>query len=138
MLCTTAQELRHQRVCVAVHYQSGQPVMTHIDGRHEIESQERKIGEIVVSQGLPGQMGVEAPQPTKAPLGDANAFQVGKNDASCIADDDGVHRAPSIHQHSYLSIDFSGQLRQGAGELLGDDCVRRNAFLVDLFQAPEL
>jgi hypothetical protein len=81
---------------------------------------------------------MEAPQSAKTPLGHANALQIGKHDASCITYDDGVHRATSVDQDSNLTVDFPGELGQGAGEVVADDGMRRDTFLVDLLEAPTL
>jgi hypothetical protein len=81
---------------------------------------------------------METSQSAKTSLGHANALQIGKHDASRIAHDDRVHRAPSVDQDSDLTVDFPRELGQGAGEVVADDGTRRDALLVDLLEAPTL
>ncbi|HVS20572.1 MAG TPA: hypothetical protein VHD88_01925, partial [Pyrinomonadaceae bacterium] len=46
--------------------------------------------------------------------------------------------ALSIDQRADLTPDFMRQLAKLAGKFCGDDLVRRNATLVELFNAPQL
>jgi hypothetical protein len=81
---------------------------------------------------------METPQTAETPLGHANALQIGEHDASGVTHDDRVHRAPAVDQDPDLAIDFPRELGQGAGEVVADDGMRRDAFLVDLLEAPTL
>ncbi|HXG64572.1 MAG TPA: hypothetical protein VNO70_05665 [Blastocatellia bacterium] len=78
---------------------------------------------------------MQAAQSAKTALAHTDALEVGQNNSMSIADDDILNVAVAVDQHADLPVDFMGDFRKLAGKLLRDNLARRDAPLVELFQA---
>jgi hypothetical protein len=81
---------------------------------------------------------MNATQTAKAICADANAFEIGQHDAASITDHDLLDVTASVHEHANLSMNLVGCFRELPRELLGNDLVRRNAPLIELFEPVKL
>jgi hypothetical protein len=79
-------------------------------------------------------MGVETAKPAEPALGDTLPFQVGKDDLPRVADPDPLDFALAIDEHPHLAPDVSRDLRELAGELLGDEGSGRKPPLVEFLE----
>ena len=79
-------------------------------------------------------MGVEAAKPAEPPLGHALPLQVGKDDLPRVADPDPLDFAFAVDEDPNLAPDLSRDLRELAGELLGDEGPGRKPPLVELLE----
>jgi len=81
---------------------------------------------------------MHASEPAKSFSGYADSAKVGHLNALCIADHYVFDVTLSIDERAYLTISLVRQLRHLTCELLSDDLMRRDATLVELFDAPDL
>jgi hypothetical protein len=79
-------------------------------------------------------VGVKAPKPAEAALGDALPLEVGKDDLPGVADADPLHLAFAIDEDPHLPPDVSRDLREMAREILGYQGAGRELPLVELFE----
>ncbi len=82
------------------------PVTANINRSHQVEPQQRKIGQVILRQTLARQMSVQAAQTTKPVYAHADAFQVRKYDASSVADHHVLDITVTINQHSDLTMNL--------------------------------
>jgi hypothetical protein len=106
---------------------SWQAVASDIHGSHKVESQQGKIGKVVLSEAFAGKVGVQAAQSSKAPFADANALEVRQNDAPGVADHDVFDVALSVYENSDLSINLVREFGQLPREFLRDNLPWRYA-----------
>jgi len=111
---------------------SGKAVLARLDRADEIEAQERQVGEIVRGKLLSGKVGVNQAEPPEAAGGGAETVQRGDEDVVVRADDDIGDLPPAGDEEAELAVDLAGELRQVAGQFVGDDTLRRDAPPVDL------
>jgi hypothetical protein len=81
---------------------------------------------------------VHTSESAKSLSGHANTAKVRHLNALRIADHYVFDVTLPIDQGTYLPISFVRELRQLACELLSDDLMRRDATLIELFDAPDL
>ena len=112
----------------------GEAVFTRLDRRHRIEAEQNQIRQVVPRQRLLAEMGVEAAKPAEPPLRHALPLQVGKDDLPRVADSDPLDFALAVDQDPHLAPDVSRDLRELAGELLGDEGAGRKPPLVELLE----
>jgi hypothetical protein len=114
---------------------SGKPLFVHIDGRHQVQSQKRQVGEVIACERFTGEMSVDTTKPPEAPFCSTDSFEVRQNDLLGVADENPLHRSFATDEHPDLPVDFPGDFGQGSGKLLSDQRSRRDASLVKLLEA---
>jgi hypothetical protein len=68
-------------------HETGKPiVLVNINRDHQIESEQRQVGEVVLSQTLATKMCMHTTQPTKAIYRHANALEVRQLDSLVVTD----------------------------------------------------
>jgi hypothetical protein len=96
-----------QRQQVRGAYESGQAGFgVHVNGRHEIESQEGEVCQVVLRERLAAQVRVHTAQAAKTSRSDADAFEIRQLDAPIIADHHVLHVTFPIDQRADLSACF--------------------------------
>jgi hypothetical protein len=111
---------------------SGKAVLAGLQGADEIEAQERQVGQVVRGKLLPGQVGVDQAKPFEAAGGGAEAVQGGDEDVVMGADDDIGDLPPAGDEEAELAVDLAGELRELAGQFVGDDPLRRDPPPIEL------
>jgi hypothetical protein len=106
--------------------------------RHQIETKQSQIGQVVLRQLFAAQVRVDAAQAAKTVCGDARAAQVGQFDALGIADDDRLDVALAINERADLPAGLKREFGNLAGKFRRHDLLRRDATRVEFFDAPEL
>ena len=120
-------------------YESGQAGLgVYVDGRHQIESEQGEVCQVVLRERLTAEVRVNAAQSAKASGSHADAFEVGQLDAAIVADHHVLHVTLAINQRSDLSACFVRQLAHLASKFGSDYLARRYAPTVQLFYAPDL
>jgi hypothetical protein len=109
-----------------------------VDGRHEIESQQGEIVQVVLRQLFAAQVRVDAAQATEAISRDALASEVWQLDAFGVADCDVFDVALAINEHADLSAGLVREFGELTRELRRDDSLRRNAPRVEFLDAAQL
>ncbi|MEK6301362.1 MAG: hypothetical protein AABO41_11615 [Acidobacteriota bacterium] len=109
-----------------------------VNRRHQVKPEQRQVGQIVLREPLSRQVCVKTAQPAKTIRAHTNALQVGKNNAVGVSNDDVLDVSVSIDQYAYLPVELVRCFRELTGEFLSDDLTRRNAPLVELFEAVNL
>jgi hypothetical protein len=77
--------------------------LVHINRDHQIEPEQREVGEVVLGQFFAAQVCVDGAQAAEAVGGDARPLQVGPLDAAGIADDDILDVALAVNERADLS-----------------------------------
>jgi hypothetical protein len=116
--------------------QTRPPIDIHRD--HQIETQEREVGEVVLRQLFAAQVRVDAAQSAKAVFGDACSFQVGEFNAPRIADDNVFDVAFAVNQDADLPSCFVREFGELARKFWRNDLLWRDAPRVEFFDAAEL
>ena len=107
-----------------------------INCRHQIQTQQRQVGQIVVRQtGFAANVRVQTTHAVKARLPQTRTILRGQDNLAGVADDDGFDMAFTVDQHADLPANFVRNFRQLSSEILRDDFLWRNAALEHLFQA---
>jgi hypothetical protein len=152
-------ELRHQSADVDVHLRDGQrpdlavrktaiggrdvvrvhdrtrlAALRELNCRDQIEPQAHEVHQIVAGQRLAAQVRVHEAQSTEAPLGRAQASDVGEHQLRGVADDDAVDLAGAVHEHAHLAPDFERNGGERAGKLGVRDVVGGHATPREAFQ----
>src|SRR5260370_22390718 len=112
--------------------------VVNIDGRNQVESQQREVGKMVPGEVFAAQVRVHASQAPKAIAGDAHALEIGHLDLSRIADNHIFNIAFAVDQRADLAIGFMRKLAQLPCEFRSDNLMGRNAALIQLLNAPQL
>jgi tetrahydromethanopterin S-methyltransferase subunit A len=81
-------------------------VWIHVNGNHQVESQEGEIGQVVLSQSFASEMGVNAAQSAEAIYCDTNTLEVGKLNASIVTHHDVFNMSAAIDERADLSPNF--------------------------------
>jgi hypothetical protein len=113
-------------------------LFVNIDSSHQIQSQQRQVGQVVARQILSAQMRVNTAQAAKAIAGHANSLEVGKFDPARVADDHELHVTLAVNQRANLPSCFVGKFAELSRKFRSDDLVRRNATLIEFFNPPQL
>ena len=116
--------------------QSG--VLVDVDGDHQVEPQQREVGEIVLRQFLAAEVRVDAAQATEAVGGDTSPLQVRQLNAARVPDDDVLDVAFTVDQRADLAASFVREFGQLTRELGRHDLLRRNSTRVEFFNATQL
>jgi hypothetical protein len=77
---------------------------------------------------------MEAAKTAKPPFRHALPLQVGKDDLPRVADPDPLDFAFAVDEHPHLAPNLSRDLRELAGELLGDEGPGRKPAVVELLE----
>jgi hypothetical protein len=77
-------------------------IRVNIDRHHQIETQQRQVREVILSQTLTAQMSVDASQTAEAINGDTNTFEIGKFNPSIIANHHVFNMAAAIDKRANL------------------------------------
>jgi hypothetical protein len=119
--------------------QSGKSVIfIDVDRRHQIESQQRQVGEVVLRQLFAAKMCVDAAQTAKATFGHANAFEVRKFNAAVVADGDILNVTLPINERTYLAARLMRQFTELASKLGAYNLIRLNSARIELFNTAKL
>jgi hypothetical protein len=102
-------------------------VLAGFRGADEIEAEERQIREVVRGESLAGQVGVDQAEPLETAGGGAKPIERRDEDVVVRTDDHKGDLAPAGDQNADLAVDFPGELRKLAGQVMGDDPLRRDA-----------
>jgi len=120
-------------------YEPGKPVIRiNVDCDHKIEAQQRQVSEVVLGQAFAPEMCVNATQTAKAINCDANAFEIGKFDASIVADHHIFNMAAAIDKRADLPPCFVGQFGELSREFRRQNLVGSDPPRVELFYAAKL
>ena len=88
-----------------------------LDRRDEIEAEAHEVDEIVARQRLAAQVRVHEAQPAEAPLGGAQAADVGQHQLRRVADDDVVDLPGAVDEHADLPARLERDRRERPGQL---------------------
>jgi len=109
-----------------------QAVFGRLQGADEIEAQERQVGEVVRGELLAGEVGVDQAEPPETAGGGTEAFEARDQDVVVRSDDDIGDFTAAGDQNTDLAVDLQGEFRELAGQVVGDDPLRRDAPPVEL------
>ncbi len=115
-----------------------EPVLIRGDAGHGVEAEQRQVGEVVSSQALVAQVGVDAAQAAQPALPSAHASPIRHLDGASVADHHVADAAPAVHQDPDLSPDLVAELRELARQLAGEQAVRGHAATAEAFDALDL
>ena len=119
--------------------QSGESVtFVNVDRRHQIESQQRQVGEVILRQLFTAKMCVDEAQAAKATFGYANAFKVWEFNAAVVANGDILNVTLPINQRTYLAARLVRQFTELASKLGAYDLIRLNSARIKLFNTAKL
>jgi len=113
-------------------------VFSYVENGHEIEAQEEQVHQVVVSDSVRGQMGMDAAQAFQADAAGPDPGEGGNDDLSLVTDDDEGYATGPVDQDAYLAADVSGESAEGPGNLGGDNGIRIHALLGQFFKIFEL
>ena len=108
------------------------------DRRHQVEAEERQVGEIVLGQRLAAQVRVDQAQPAEAPRAAAQTSDVRQHQLRCVPHDDVLDRTSPVDQDPDLAVELRRDLAHGGGELVRNHLTRRHAPPVDALQRLDL
>ncbi len=117
---------------------SGQAMLTNSDHHHEIEAQQRQVGQIVLTQRLPGQVSVDTAQPAQTTAASTIVRQVGDHDLTIVSDDHIPHRTATVDYQSDLTPDLQRLLGKIAGQLRRNDLIAGHPSSIDPLQRLDL
>ena len=109
-----------------------------IDGGHEIESQQRQISKIILSQFLTAEVRMETPQSTETLLRQSPAILCREYDPRSVTDDDVFDVTSPVYENSNLTSDLGGEFREVSCEFRRDDFSWRETALIDLLEPSDL
>jgi hypothetical protein len=90
----------------AAHEAGRARLRVNVDCDHQIQAEERQIGQVVLGQFFAPQVGVQAAQSAEALFGESISC-LGRHDNSrCVSDDNVFHIAPSIDQNADLAANL--------------------------------
>jgi len=98
-----------------------QSTLRHLDARHQIEPEQRKVREVVVRERFVIQVGVHEPDP-RQPV-PVPTSQIRQKQPARVADNHRRHAPAAFEQEADLALDFPRDFRQGSRELRCDDAV---------------
>ena len=110
----------------------------HLNDRHQVQSQQRKVRQIVLCQLFAEQMRVNTAQSPKSVFRHAGAAKVRHLDLLRGADHDVFDLALAIEQHADLPARLMAQLGHLPGKLRRDDRIRRDTSCRQFLDAAKL
>ena len=99
-----------------------------LDGRHEVEAQQREVGVVVAGERLAVEVRVHEPEPAQAVGAGAGAADVRQLELARVAHDHRVDVALAIEEHADLparSSETSARWRASSGETTSSASTRR-------------
>ena len=108
------------------------------DGNHEIEAEQREVGEIVPRERLALQVRVDEAEAPESRLAGPQAPEFREEDRPRIANHHVLDLPFPVHEDADLATGLVGQLGQVAGQLGGRDLVRRNPAAVNVLNPLDL
>ena len=108
------------------------------DGAHQVEAEQREVGEVVAGQRLAAEVGVDQAQAAEAAGGAAQTADVGQHDLGRIADEDVRDLAAAIDQHADLAKHRRRDLGEEVGELGAHHLRRCDAPAIDSLERLQL
>ena len=114
--------------------ETGQPLVRGADRDHRVEPQHREVGLVVAVERRVADVGVDAAQPAQPAAARAQAAPVGHRDAARVAHHHVGDRAAPVDQHPDLAAGLARELAELAGELVGDQALRREPTLGQAFE----
>lgn len=103
------------------------PVRLDRHGRDEVEAQEGQVRQVVLREALALEVGVDEAQAPQTRGSHAVVVEGGQDDAAVVPDAAEADLPPPVHEDGDLAVDLPGELRQEAGDVVGDDPLRREA-----------
>ncbi len=97
--------------------QPRRPFFAHRQGDQHVQSQERQVGQILLVQRLPLEMGMNQSEPPQPQGSCSLAGEVGNSNAFLVADDDEFNPSPSPDKDPYLAANFTGKFGKKPGNL---------------------
>ena len=107
-------------------------------GRDQVETEHREVGEIVVGDEFPMQVGVDEPQAPQASFPEWIIGQLRDEDAPFIANYHIFNFAEPVRQNSNLPPDIPGEIGQLAGQVESDKVAGRYPAAVEPLQPFDL
>ena len=87
----------------------GKSVFQDPDRGHQVQSEEGQVGQVIMAQGFPFQMGVdEAESPEARPAAEPEIGEVGDPDPRRASDDDIADVPSTVDQKSQLTVGIQG------------------------------
>ena len=116
----------------------GQAFTAHGDGRHQVESHDDKVVEVVPGKRFPIQVGVNAADALEAVRGCSELAHLGDDNAVVVPDDDGCDPSFTVDEQTELAVDFKGEAADIEAEFRREDILRWRAAPVQVFDTPDL
>src|SRR5258705_494575 len=107
----------------------------HIDRRHQIQAQQRQIGEIVLSKMFSPKVSMDTTESTESSRIHADTLEIGQLDATVISYHHVLDMSFAVDEHANLAARFVRQLTQLPCELWCNNLVWWNPPRVEFFYA---
>ena len=109
-----------------------------LNHRHQIQTEEKKIHQVVFGEIFTGKMSMDATQSFQAAACGTDMRKSGNDNFFMIADNDRFHLAGTGKQQSDLASDVGGKFRHLPGDFRRDNQMGINSPLAEAFQTFEL
>lgn len=106
--------------------------------RHQVEPEERQVGQVIISKGFTLQMRMDQPEPSEPLLAEGAVGKVRDEKTSLVADDDILHPPRPVDDDADLAVDLPGKLHHPRGQFGAYHLVYRHTSPIEPLKASNL
>jgi len=113
-------------------------IRIYIDRGHQIQTQESKIGQVILCKLLATKMRVNTSQTAETAGRNSDSLEIRKLDATIVTNHHVLNVSLTINEHPDLATSFVRQFSELASKFWSNDLVWRNAARIEFFYTTKL
>jgi len=113
-------------------------IRIHVNRGHQIQTQESKIGEVILCKLLAAEMRVNTSQTAETAGRNADSFEIRKLDSTIVTNHHVLNMSLTINEHSDLAASLVRQFSELSSKFWSNDLVWRNAARIEFFYTTKL
>jgi hypothetical protein len=119
--------------------ESGKPsIRIYVNRGHQIQTQESKIGEVILCKLLAAEMRVNTSQTAETTGRNADSLEIRKLDSAIVTNHHVLNVSLTINEHSDLAASLVRQFSELTSKFWSNDLVWRNAARIEFFYTTKL
>jgi hypothetical protein len=119
--------------------ESGKPsIRIYVNRGHQIQTQESKIGEVILCKLLAAEMRVNTSQTAETTGRNADPLEIRKLDSAIVTNHHVLNVSLTINEHSDLAASLVRQFSELTSKFWSNDLIWRNAARIEFFYTTKL
>jgi hypothetical protein len=113
-------------------------IRIHVNRGHQIQTQESKIGQVILCKLLAAKMRVNTSQTAETAGRNADSLEIRKLDSTIVTNHHVLNVSLTINEHSDLAASLVRQFSELASKFWSNDLIWRNAARIEFFYTAKL